>query len=120
MIKGFHSEEAGPKAGAEKLITENVPDHQQNCGQIHENLGWMKYSLTGCWFMGRGESWTRNKEVKYKLENGFKTMFEDFFGGPAVKTSPSSTGDMGFVSDLGAKILLPQPENKNNQIKHRT
>lgn len=118
---GFHSEEAGPKAGGRKLITENVWPSAK-LWTIHENLGWMKYSLTGCWFMGRGESWTGNKGRKYKFRKmGLRLCLEDFFGGPAVKTSPSSTGDMGSISDLGVKILCAsQPEKQKQPKKHRT
>ena len=46
---------------------------------------------------------------------GLRLCLGDFSGGQAVKTLPSRAGDMGSISDLGAKILCaPQPGKKKN------
>ena len=48
----------------------------------------------------------------------FANIFWDFPGGPVVKTSPSNAGDVGSISDWGAKIPhASQPKKQNIKKK---
>ena len=44
--------------------------------------------------------------------------FQDFPGGPVVKTSPSSAGGAGSIPGQGAKI--PQTSQLKKKTKHKT
>ena len=49
---------------------------------------------------------------------GLRLCLGDFSGGQVVKTLPSSAGDRGSISDLGAKILCAsQPGKKEKEHK---
>ena len=65
------------------------------------------------------ESGTREGKAK-SGKMGLRLCLEDFSGGAAVKTAPSSTRDMGSISDLGAKILCASQPGKKKKKTHKT
>ena len=65
------------------------------------------------------ESGTREGNAK-SGKMGLRLCLEDFSGGAAVKTAPSSTRDMGSISDMGDNILCASQPGKKKKKTHKT
>ena len=82
--------------------------HQNHPGSIFQEFKPYTQSARVC---PRGGTWV------YAFS---ESSMGDFPHGPEIKTSPSSTGDMGLIPGRGAKILHASgPKNQNiNHKKH--